>query len=83
MRAKFNFVHFRSETVILGALLGMRDSQGKTPAHLAASRDHCRVLATLASFNCDLDSPDDSGRTPAHYAAQSGGMQPILLLFKQ
>uniref|UniRef100_A0AAQ5YC43 Ankyrin repeat domain 52 n=1 Tax=Amphiprion ocellaris TaxID=80972 RepID=A0AAQ5YC43_AMPOC len=59
-----------------GASALCRDSQGRTPLHLAASRGHTELLHTLltAAKKADpLDSMlDHRGYTPTHWAAYHG-----------
>eukprot|EP00439_Symbiodinium_sp_Y106_P081688 s130_g20.t2 len=63
----------------LGARLDLRDSAGRTPAHLACDvldeelsskgENVTEILQTLLKFGADLGSRDAQGRTPAHYCA--------------
>lgn len=59
-----------------GASALCRDSQGRTPLHLAASRGHMELLKSLlkAAMKADpLDSMlDHRGYTPTHWAAYHG-----------
>lgn len=59
-----------------GASALCRDSQGRTPLHLAASRGHTELLHSLlkAALEADpLDSMlDYRGYTPVHWAAYHG-----------
>uniref|UniRef100_A0A7N6BGH6 Ankyrin repeat domain 52 n=1 Tax=Anabas testudineus TaxID=64144 RepID=A0A7N6BGH6_ANATE len=68
-----------------GASALCRDSQGRTPLHLAASRGHAKLLHSLikAALKADpLDSLlDHRGYTPTHWASYQGheGCLKILL----
>lgn len=50
----------------------MRDSNGSTPAHLAASEGHLDCLQTLVEFNSDVTLKDREGCTPSDCAFKSG-----------
>lgn len=49
------------------------DHKGRHASHLAATRNHTKVLKLLFDHGVDLDSQCELGRTPLHYAAQFGG----------
>jgi ankyrin repeat protein len=71
-----------------GANLVDEDYKGRQCAHLAAMRNHKKVLQFLFDLGVDLDCRCENGKTPVHYAAQYGGQYPNLksytsLHFKQ
>ena len=49
------------------------DQKGRQPAHLAAMRNHVKILCVLFDMGVDLDCCCEVGKTPLHYAAQYGG----------
>lgn len=69
-----------------GASALYRDSQGRTPLHLAASRGHTELLRTLlkAAMKSDpLDSMlDYRGYMPVHWAAYHGEILRFEFLYK-
>lgn len=62
------------QTPFTGANLAAEDRLGKQPAHLAACRNHRKVLEFLYNQGVQLDQACDAGRLPVHYAAQHGGL---------
>jgi len=52
----------------------MEDYKGRQCAHLAAMRNHKKVLQLLFDLGVDLDCRCETGKTPVHYASQYGGM---------
>lgn len=56
-----------------GANLVAEDQKGRQPAHLAAMRNHVKILCVLFDMGVDLDCCCEVGKTPLHYAAQYGG----------
>lgn len=69
-----------------GASALCRDSWGRTPLHLVASRGHTKLLGTLlkAAMKADpLDSIlDFSGYTPTHWAAHHGETSVQIILIQ-
>lgn len=57
----------------IGANLIDEDYKGRQCAHLAAMRNHKKVLQFLFDLGVDLDCRCENGKTPVHYAAQYGG----------
>ncbi len=57
----------------IGADCSLQDSKGKTPAHLAAQRNHPRILEYLLTNGMDIEIPDAKQKRPIHYAAVHGG----------
>ncbi len=53
-------------------LVFSKDSVGRTPLHLAASRGNKGVAALLLASKADAEAQDNGGRTPLHYAAFTG-----------
>ena len=49
------------------------DHKGRQPAHLAATRNHVKILRMLFDHGVDLDCQCEAGKTPLHYSAQHGG----------
>ena len=48
------------------------NTDGTTPALLAAQEGHHRVIAELAKHRVDFNKADHEGTTPARLAAQNG-----------
>jgi hypothetical protein len=48
------------------------DSNGITPAHLAAREGHVECLQTLVDYTNDISLKDKGGLTPADYAFKAG-----------
>ena len=64
-----------------GTLATQRNSQGMTPAHIAASRGFYEFLSTILSHVPTLHrEPDQQGRTPLHHAAYNAHLQCIKVL---
>ncbi len=53
----------------------MKDSLGRTPAHIAAQYDSAHVLELLKKHNADFSIFDSQGNTPLHYASRSGSIE--------
>lgn len=51
----------------------MRDNKGKQASHMAAMRNHKKLLEFFFDHGVDMDAQCAIGKTPAHYAAQHGG----------
>ena len=62
-----------------GANLVAEDQKGRQPAHLAAMRNHVKILCLLFDMGVDLDCCCEVGKTPLHYAAQYGGKNGLSL----
>ena len=56
-----------------GDLVG-EDYKGRQCAHLAAIRNHKKILQLLFDHGVDLDCRCEAAKTPVHYAAQHGCM---------
>ncbi|GFO43633.1 ankyrin repeat-containing protein [Plakobranchus ocellatus] len=56
-----------------GANMIAEDHKGRQPAHLAATRNHVKILRMLFDHGVDLDCQCEAGKTPLHYGAQHGG----------
>ncbi len=52
-----------------GADPNTRDTEGKTPLHLAAVADNVAVAQALLELGAKVDATDHKGRTPAHIAS--------------
>lgn len=52
-----------------GVTPGIKDKEGRTGAHFAASRGELELLQFLHSKGVDVDGEDSTGRSPLHYAA--------------
>jgi ankyrin repeat protein len=60
----------------------MRDSEGRTAAHIAAELGHGDVIIELARFGADLGATDSEGDSPLHGAAAVGHTDVIELLLQ-
>lgn len=52
-----------------GASIGMEDSHGRTPLHLAAQRGHAEFIRYLLLHGADIEAKTSTGQTPLHMAA--------------
>ena len=66
-----------------GGGLCLKDKNGLTPLHLAASNGRLDAAIPLLSHSAAVDPPDPKDNTPLHYAASaSGPMFQLLVLFR-
>ncbi|EXJ68613.1 uncharacterized protein A1O5_08407 [Cladophialophora psammophila CBS 110553] len=75
--------HFDTRTIDLLSLdnrtqVRMRDKQGLTPLHLAASLGRTRAVELLLRRGAEVDAVDNNDQTPLHWALQSGSVSPRL-----
>lgn len=68
-----------------GANPGLRDKQGRTPAHLFLSGkwpwgEAGGCIDMLVAAGADLSAKDDQGRTPLHYLAMLGSQNPMFFI---
>jgi ankyrin repeat protein len=55
----------------LGADVGSRDANGRTPLHVATIQNKARLAKLLLNSGADVNSPDIYGRYPIYYAVVS------------
>lgn len=58
----------------------MRDLQGRTALHVAASEGRESCITLLLQSNVDIDQKDRKGRTALHLAALNGNCRIVELL---
>jgi ankyrin repeat protein len=56
------------------------DSDGQTPLHAAAGKDHFEVVAVLLANGANPNPKNDHGWTPLHIAAAKGHLRVVKLL---
>jgi len=59
-----------SRAIAMGAPVDERDSQGRTPLHVAAREGHLFAAMVLVGHHADPNARDDRRQTPLHAAAQ-------------
>jgi len=55
-----------------GVYPDLRDSDGRTPLHVAAERGDVRIARALLDHGASLDPREQEGQTPLHLAAEQG-----------
>lgn len=58
----------------------IRDSEGRTPLHLAAEGGYNEIVRVLLERNADRDALDPNGWSYIHYAASGGGQENLDLM---
>jgi len=66
----------------LGVNPNIRDKNGKTPLHKAASGGHVAVAKLLLEHGADIHARDNANWTPLHFAASKGHAEVLKLLLK-
>ncbi|MGB8888673.1 MAG: ankyrin repeat domain-containing protein [Candidatus Korobacteraceae bacterium] len=61
-------------------LLSNKDSDGRTPLHWAAVKDHKDSVKFLLANNADTDAKDNKGATPEDLALEKGHKETVELL---
>lgn len=64
-------------------LLGIPNSNGRTPIHDAAADGFQRAIQFLLEQGININTPDKEGRTALHYAAEQGNFQLLNFLLAQ
>jgi len=59
-----------ARAIATGSPVDERDSQGRTPLHVAAREGRLFVAMVLVGHHADVNARDDQRRTPLHMAAQ-------------
>jgi hypothetical protein len=66
-----------------GADPNIRDKDGNTPLHFAASKDCAEVARLLLEHGADPNAQDKNGETPLHIAASEGHVDVVRLLLER
>ncbi|XP_049762865.1 ankyrin-1-like [Schistocerca cancellata] len=66
-----------------GASPNAKDSQGKTPLHIAAAEGDAKTVEALIAAGADVTERDLNGRMPLHWAAQSYSAEAVELLLNE
>ncbi|KAK3042898.1 hypothetical protein RJ639_001171 [Escallonia herrerae] len=65
-----------------GGSLDCRDTEGRTPLHLAASKGHEGCVRLLAGAGADVDARSKDGRTALYRAAANGDRRMVELMIE-
>lgn len=68
--------------LLKGCDICLEDKFGRTGVHLAALKDHPKVIQCLLDRGMELDTADHEGKNPAHYSAQHGNLASLKVLVK-
>ena len=69
-----------NELVQLGGDKDVKDANGRTALHAAASNGHVEAINVLVQLGLDKEAKDAGGGTPLHYAAVEGHVEAINVL---
>ncbi len=65
-----------------GACLTLKDNNGRTPLHMAASSNHVKMIEWLVDHEADIEAETiQELQTPFHYAARYNSVESLELLF--
>ena len=65
-----------------GANIKMKDNNGRTPLHIAASSNHVKIMEWLLDHEADIEAETfQELQTPFHYAARYNSVEALELLF--
>ncbi len=65
------------------AVVNWKDTQGRTPFHLASAGGRMKIVEILSSFRADLTVIDTQGRDCLHHAASKGSIEIVIWLLKE
>ena len=65
------------------AVVNWKDTEGRTPIHLASAGGHTKIVEILLSFRGDLTVIDTQGRDCLHHAASQGSIEIVNWLLKK
>ena len=65
------------------SIINLCDSTGRTPLHVAASKNDPKMIDLLIRHGADMSSLDNSGRTPLHLAVLHGSSPIVSALLVQ